>query len=153
MVILKPDDVVGCSIIIPHLPQLSILQDNHFVPAPDGTSPTSENVARIFDALAVADTSPPLSLSYIPLLPGDPEFQHRYWRLPVKVEAVLVALLERVGSSWSTCEEIRCVQDISNILNLQRLGLSMTAPPDGGGLSSGGRPSGLNEQSSSSPVV
>jgi hypothetical protein len=42
----------------------------------------NENMARIFDVLAVSANSPSISPDVVPLSPEDPEFeQRRYWRL------------------------------------------------------------------------
>lgn len=80
IVILKPEQLVGCFICTQHLPALSILQDNNFVLAPNGTSPADENAARIFDVLEIVNGDPQISLGLIPLSPEIPEFhQQRYW--------------------------------------------------------------------------
>jgi hypothetical protein len=70
----KPDAVVSCRIATPHLPRLSVLRNNRFQAAPDGTTPTDENAARILDVLAIADDFP-TSLGSIPLSHKDPEFE------------------------------------------------------------------------------
>jgi hypothetical protein len=45
-----------------------------------------ENVAQIFDVLAVSAHPPPISPGVVPLSPDDPEFeQRRYWWLPVSI--------------------------------------------------------------------
>jgi hypothetical protein len=147
IVILSPDDVVGCCISTQHLPTLSILQNSHFIPAPSTVSPADQDMARIFDVVAVSSTDPPISLGTIPLSPEDPEFQHqRYWRVPVKTEAVLAALIERVGIYEFECQEIHLAQMIPCILRLQRhgmlpasLGFGNSNGPGSGG---GGGPSG-----------
>src|ERR1700728_1398282 len=125
IVILKPSDVAGCLIQTSHLPALSILRNNHFELAPTGTSPADPDTARIFDSLAMAGTTPPMSLGYIPLSPTYPEFhQRRYWRLPLQIEAVFAALMDRVGTLAYECEEIHLVQKIFYTLRLRRLGVS-----------------------------
>lgn len=69
LVILRPGDVLGRGISTQHLPKLSILQNNQFEAAPDGTFPMNQNVAQIFDVLAMSGNSPPISPSVIPLSP------------------------------------------------------------------------------------
>jgi len=97
IVVLRPRDTAGCSILTPHLPALSILQNNQFVPAPDGTSPADQNAARIIDVQAIT-TDPPESLGMIPLSPTAAEFAHRrYWRLPVNTGGVLATLIPRLA--------------------------------------------------------
>jgi hypothetical protein len=111
IVILRPGDLVGSFISTPHLPALSILQDDHFVPAPEGTSPAAQNVARIFDVIAATTESPPITHGTIPLSSEQPEFQQqRYWRLPVKFEAILAVLLDQIDKGDYDSEEIICAQ-------------------------------------------
>ena len=151
IVALRPDDLVGCSITTPHLPGLSHQQDNRFLPAPPGTSPADENVARIFDVLAVAAGNPPISYGAIPLSPEHPQFQQqRYWRLPVKTEAVLAVLIDRTIGGTYESPEIQNAQNIADISRLMNRGLRISRPsahdgpppPPGGG--SGGGPNGGN---------
>src|SRR5262245_11046753 len=98
IVILKPSQVAGCVINTSHLPTLSILRNDRFEPAPIGTSPTDPKAARIFDSLALAGTTPTMSLGKMLLSPQHPEFsERRYWRLPLQIEAVLSGLMDRVG--------------------------------------------------------
>jgi hypothetical protein len=107
LVVLKPGPLVGCDICIKHLPVLSILQDNKFIRAPDGTSPADENVARIFDAPEVARENPQISLGVIPLSPEAAEFhQQRYWQLTLKPEVVLAALISRIAGGIFEADEI-----------------------------------------------
>jgi hypothetical protein len=129
-----------------HLPPLFILENNHFVIAPDGTSPMDENVARIFDA-AVITADSQNSAGWIPLSPEDTEFnEQRYWRLPVKFEAILAALFSRIANSpFGGCEEVRMAQTIFCMLRLQGLQLQDIGgggPGHGGGSGRGGGPSG-----------
>jgi hypothetical protein len=141
VVILRPDDTVGCAISTQHLPPLSILQNNHFVPAPEGASPAAQNVARIFDVIAVATALPQKSPGIIPLSSEDPEFQQqRYWRLSVKTEAVLATLFRRIGNVMHySSAEIDCAQKIFSVLCLQSHGLEVVVYPEIGGSSRGGR--------------
>jgi hypothetical protein len=46
--------------------------------------------------------------------------QRRYWRIPVKMGAILVALQERIGRKTYASEEITCTQNIFHILRLQK---------------------------------
>ncbi|KAH9986856.1 hypothetical protein BJV77DRAFT_1027728 [Russula vinacea] len=83
-------------------------------------SAAAGNLACIFDSLALADNAPE-RLGTIPLSPEQPTFQHvRYWRIPVKMEAIFVALEDRVGRMTYASEEITCTQNIFCILALQR---------------------------------
>jgi hypothetical protein len=124
IVLLKPSEVVGCVINTSHLPTLSVIRNNRFERAPIGTSPADPKAARIFDSLALAGTTPPMSLGYIPLSPQHPEFsERRYWRLPLQIEAVLSGLMDRVGKLPYECEEINLVQNITDVLSLRRRGV------------------------------
>ena len=134
--------MVECGIHTPHFPTLSILQNNRFEPAPNGTSAMSKNVARIFDAQAIAADPPPKSLGTIPLSDNDPEYpQERYWRLPVKIEAILASLVARVGTDICEAEEVRWAQAIVGTLLKQRIKIPLWSPA-GGGPSGSGRPRG-----------
>ena len=99
-VTLNPKAVQGRRIPILHQPPLSILTNNNsVVPAPPETLPGSPNVAQIFDVLALVSTDPQVNEASIPLTDKDHDFeQQRYWRLPVKCEAVLAELfhLDRI---------------------------------------------------------
>jgi hypothetical protein len=145
IVVLKPKQLVRCDICTKHLPVLSILQDNKFVRAPDGTSPADENVARIFDVLEVARDNPQISLGLIPLSPESAEFpQQRYWQLTLKPEVVLAALIPRIADGTFEVDEIGVAQAIYYTLGLrrlERLGLSVPGlggPGGGGGSGRGG---------------
>lgn len=121
IVILRPEAVVGYHLSTPHFPTLSILQNNHFESAPNGTSPVDQDVARIFDVLAIVANSPPTSFGIIPLSDDSPEYaQQHYWRLPVRIEVVLAALANRVGITSHKAEEIHKTQYIANTLVQQR---------------------------------
>ncbi|KIL66585.1 hypothetical protein M378DRAFT_160578 [Amanita muscaria Koide BX008] len=149
IVTLRPYDVLGCTILTNHLPELSHLQENCFSPAPHGTSPADQNVAQIFDVLAIAAGNPPISLGDIPLSPEQPQFQQqRYWRLPVAIEVVLAVLIERAGAGINEIPEIKTAKAIASIINLKSIdfkGFKSSADdglpsvgPGGGGGSSGG---------------
>ena len=146
LVVLKPGPLVGCDICTKHLPVLSILQDNKFVRAPDGTSPADENVARIFDVLEVARENPQISLGLIPLSPEAAEFhQQRYWQLTLKPEVVLAALISRIAGGIFEADEIGMAQAIYHVLDLRRLerpGLSGSGLGGPGGGSGPGRGGG-----------
>lgn len=143
-------ELLDCTISTNHLPELSHLQDNQFAPAPHGTSPADQNVARIFDVLAIAAGNPPVSLGDIPLWLEHPQFQQqRYWRLPVRIEAVLAVLIEQADFGINKIPEINTAKAIGGIIKLQRLGLKVSKPsaddgpvpgvgPAGGGRSGGG---------------
>lgn len=79
LVILTPEKVKGHEIATTHLPNLSILSNGNFIPAPDA-SPTAPNVAHIFDVFATIHDNPPKQRGHIPLSSQDPKFrQQRYW--------------------------------------------------------------------------
>jgi len=119
-VVLHPDRLVGKIICTQDLPRLSILREGRFVPAHANKSPNAPDAARIFDATALTQDTPG-HLGVIPLSPELPTFnQRRYWRLPVKMEAILVALVERVGRRTYASEEITLTQHIFYILRLQK---------------------------------
>jgi hypothetical protein len=122
--ILKPEYLNHCCIPTLHLPTLSILENNRFIIAPDGTSPADENVARIFDAAAITDKSQK-SAGWIPLSPEDPEFdQQYYWRLTVDVEVVLAALFAQTATftPFGRSNKVHTAQAIFCMLGLQGLG-------------------------------
>jgi hypothetical protein len=111
------------------MPEFSILQDNHFVPAPVPTDSSTPNAARIFDSLDVAANEPPESPGVVPLSPDRPSFsEQRYWRLPVNPGAILMSLLLRVGYDDYECEEITIAQRILNLLNSARLNRNIGQP-------------------------
>ncbi|KAF8814185.1 hypothetical protein BYT27DRAFT_6339444 [Phlegmacium glaucopus] len=138
LVTLNPTRVIGNRIFMPFTPPLSIIHGNKFVEAPSNTSPTSENVARIFESLALVDDSP-LNLGMIPISPDDPAFkEQRYWRIPVLSAPIFAALVERLHYDSSGCQDIRLARIIRNILDLQRLDGYPLDENDGNGGSSGG---------------
>ncbi|KAF8814773.1 hypothetical protein BYT27DRAFT_6959794 [Phlegmacium glaucopus] len=138
LVTLNPTRVIGNRIFMPFTPPLSIIHGNKFVEAPSNTSPTSENVARIFESLALVDDSP-LNLGMIPISPDDPAFkEQRYWRIPVLSAPIFAALVERLHYDSSGCQDIRLARIIYNILDLQRLNGYPLDDNDGGGGPSGG---------------
>jgi predicted hydrocarbon binding protein len=51
LVTLKPDAVVSCRIATPHLLRLSVLRNNRFQAAPDGTTPAAAGIEAVFAAL------------------------------------------------------------------------------------------------------
>jgi hypothetical protein len=76
LVILTLENVKGHEIATTHLPNLSILFNGNFIDA----SPTTPNVACIFDVLAIIHANLSKQRGCIPLSPQDPEFQQRqYW--------------------------------------------------------------------------
>ncbi|KAF5382097.1 hypothetical protein D9615_004218 [Tricholomella constricta] len=142
IVILKPEGLVRRRISTQHLPALSILQDNRFMLAPDGTPPEGANVARIFDVLATGALDPvPVSQGMIPLSAEDPEFrQRRYWRLTVLPEAILTALMARNSLGTFRGEEIDVATRIYHILSLEAMQRNQLGPAGGGGPGDGGGP-------------
>lgn len=141
IVILKPGSLLGRCLLTLHLPALSILQDDHFVLAPDGTLPGDENVARIFDVLEMTRIGldpVPESLGVIPLSSEHPEFtQQRYWRLTLPTEAILAALIARVATGTFESEEILVARAIYHKLSLEIVEAKLHG---GGGPSSGSGP-------------
>ena len=116
-----------------------------FVKAASGTFPTSKNVARIFDPLALVNNSP-FNPGAIPISPDDPAFKEkRYWRIPVPPAHIFAALIERLQYDSSRSQDIKLAKTIHHILGLQSLD---EYPPDenggpaGGGGGGGGGPSG-----------
>jgi len=124
LVILSPEELSGHDIAAHHMPELSIVEGDKFVPAPTDTLPDAPGVARIFDVLAISDKRAKTYL--IPLSPEHAEFPHqRYWRLPASVrpEVVLMLLMERIR--WVTgpvCDEIKHARAIYCILYLNATG-------------------------------
>ena len=145
LVTLNPKAVRGRRIAILHQPPLSILANSNFVPAPPGTPADAPNVARIFDVLALVNTEPQLTEASIPLTNKEHDFgQQRYWRLPVKCEAVLAALFQRLplGSYTGDSQEIRYSLHVRDILSLQSRVETVILPelyvPQGNGLADAG---------------
>jgi len=129
IVVLRPESLVGCRISTLHLPAISTLVNNQFLPAPDGTSADDENAVRIYDFLELVsrlDTRPAsMSPGQIPLSPKYSDFgQRRYWRLALPLDAVLAALITQttVGPGTYDSEEIRLVQSIYHTLNQEAFG-------------------------------
>ena len=138
LVPLKPDELVGLIITTPLLPNLSILRQGQFVPAPAHTSPTAPNVARIFDVLDVTGSQGRLGV--IPLSPSHAQFiEHRYWRLPVSPEVVLSMFMYRVLPlpPTSICKEIELTQTIHSLLVLAFQGIDGIGGQPGPGSNSG----------------
>jgi hypothetical protein len=124
LVILAPNQLNGVKIAAHHLPDLSILQGDQFIPAPADMSPDAPDVARIFDVLAIPDGVDAPTYS-IPLLPDHAEFTHqRYWRVPARPEVMLMILMERIRHVTDPgCEEIKHARIIYCILNLNKVGV------------------------------
>jgi hypothetical protein len=97
MVHLKPDELEELILVIPVFPHLSILRDNQWVPPPSEATPATQHVARIFDARSLPARGFDISLSFVPLYAGHPQFREtRYWRLPkATLEGVLSAVMLR----------------------------------------------------------
>jgi hypothetical protein len=143
LVVLTPEVLEGHLLVTSHLPNLSVLENNHFIFASDNTSPTAPNVAQIYDVLAVINTNPPKRIGHIPLSPQDPEFQQqRYWRLPKMIGAILAVLIERVTHGNDGCAEIVATRTIRDILSLSLQGIRVPRPSfgrsSGGGGAGGG---------------
>lgn len=124
LVPLHPETLENLAIPTPHLPSLSIIQDDRFVPAPADTPPTAPNVARIFDALSLPDSAP-IAPGLVPLSSSSPEFgEQRYWRLPVKQGVVLELLMQQAISLPGHYHvAVRLARAIYSILTLQIFGL------------------------------
>ena len=142
IIILRQQSLIESFINTQHLPALSILQENRFEFAPDGTLPGDKNVARIFDVEWLHNQHPaPVSLGGVPLLPEDPDFaQQHYWHLPSQTEAILAVLIDQVGRGGNFQSEEICVAQAI----YHRLMLDDLEPRDDGGAgpSEGGGPSG-----------
>ena len=135
LTILTPAGLVGRGLITPHLPNISILRNGRFIPAPANRLPTAAGAVQIFDVLDIVHNTPAMQLGHIPLSPEDAGFnQQRYWRLPINNGAVLAVLMERVQYIDYHSAELRLVQDIRDILSLSSRTLTVLQPQsDGGG--------------------
>jgi hypothetical protein len=139
MVHLKPDELVGLDLLTARLPELSILSNHQWIPAPAHTSPSAPNTARIFDARALATTPGPRRPSHIPLSADDPGFFDRqFWRLPLAAfGGILSAIMLRAANSPSHADnELRLARSLLNYLSLQKDGLELgnsDAAPGGSG--------------------
>jgi hypothetical protein len=124
LVILAPNQLNGVKIAAHHLPDLSMLHGDQFMPAPADTLPDAPDVARIFDVLAISDGVDTPTYS-IPLLPDHAEFTHqRYWRVPARPEVMLMILMDRIRHVTDPgCEEIKHARIIYCILNLNKVGV------------------------------
>jgi len=132
LVILLPDELERFQLVTRHLPELSVLDGNRFIPAPANTSPDGPGVARIFDVLAIDDILPE-KICGIPLSPHHSEYTHRrYWRLPAKPEVMLTILMERIRHVTDpSCEEINHAQQIFGILLINKTGVDVIRLPSG----------------------
>jgi hypothetical protein len=120
LVTLEPDRLAKKTITTPHRPPLSILQDGRFICSPNNEFASSLGVARIFDSLALG-VDAPVDHMEVPLSPRQSGFnQVRYWRIPVKIEAILVAFHERIRRTTFASEEIAHTRSIFGILQLQK---------------------------------
>lgn len=133
LVILNPSQLIGMELFTRHQPPVSILKGGRFIRRKSGAA---GNLACIFDSLALTNNAPERR-GTIPLSPEQPTFQHvRYWRIPVKMEAILVTLEERIGRKSYASEEITCTQNIFCILALQRsygtISIPLSAIPEPG---------------------
>ena len=131
LVTLNPAVAAKNFIITPHLPFLSIICNNRFEEAPANTSATGENVARIFDSLAIEEDSA-LNLSRIPLATASAE--KYYWRIPVFPGAIFAALIARLQFDVSKCEDIKLARKIYGYLMVKT---SDDSDPSGDPTSSG----------------
>ena len=153
LVTLDPTRVIGDTICTPFVPPLSNIRGKKFVKAPSNTSPTSKNVARIFDPLALVDNSP-FKPGVLPISPANQAFKEkRYWRIPVPPAPIFAALIEQFHYDTSGCQDIRLAKTIYYTLGLQSLDKYMldendgnSGPSGGGGGPSGGSgPNDVNE--------
>jgi hypothetical protein len=115
-----------------------------FVKARSNTSPTSKNVARIFEPLALLNNSPKTP-GEIPISPDDQAFKEkRYWRIPVPPAFIFAALIPRLQYDTSGCKDIKIIQSILVMQSLDDEDENDgNGRPSGGGGPSGG--SGLND--------
>jgi hypothetical protein len=152
---LQPDQLVDLSISTCHFPGLSILRDGQWIPARLQTSPTTPNVARIFDALALPAMGATRNPGIIPLHASQPEYsQTRYWRLPkTTLGGILSAVMLRaINRTHEGCEELGLAKALYSLLSLQETGVGTSASGSGGpggggtggpdGNASGGRSAG-----------
>jgi len=152
VVTLNPEREESAQLPTPHMPHLSILRRGRFIRASARTSATAENVARVFDPLAV-DHCTPQNCDTIPLSPKHPQFkEQRYWRLPIPAPAVFAALVARLQYDLSGCKDIELATFIRDTLSLGRIGgIVALDPKDGSGPSGGGRRGGGRGGKSPSP--
>jgi hypothetical protein len=103
----------------PHLPKLSLIQDNHFDIAPPGTSPHAHSAARIFDVMALRDTTPTFKPGQIPLFPSHPDYGHsRFWRLPINPGVVLSVMLQHLPTAPLNDVGIALTMHLSGLLSI-----------------------------------
>jgi hypothetical protein len=139
LIVLQPDALsLVKKISTSNFPPISAIKNGRFVPAASNRSASAPGVARIFDASALKVNTPDRN-GHVPLLTELPTFnQLRYWRIPVNMGAILVALRERVGERTYASEEITCTQNIFRVLGLQRsydlISIPALADPQGGPL-------------------
>ena len=143
LVTLSPPRVIGDSLSTLFVPPLSVIHGNKFVKARPNASPTSKNVARIFESLALVPDSP-YNPGAIPISPDDQAFKEkRYWRIPVSPAPIFAALIARLSFDISGCQDIRLAKAIYYILGFQSLDENVPDENDGNGGPSGG--SGPND--------
>ena len=143
LVTLNPKRVIGERISTQFLPPLSIIHGKKIVKARSNTLPTSKNVARIFEPLALVNDSP-FTPGAIPISPDGQAFEEkRYWRIPIPPAPIFAALIERLNYDSSECQDIKLVQTIHHILGLQSLD-EYENDGNGGPGGGGGGPSGGN---------
>ena len=92
-----------------------------------------------FSAPLLSKVNTPDRNGHVPLLRELPTFnQLRYWRIPVNMGAILVALRKRVGERTHASQEITCTLNIFRVLGLQRsydlISIPSLAVPQGGPL-------------------
>lgn len=151
LVTLNPTRVIGDSIPTLFVPPLSIIRGKKFVNASSKTSPSSKNVARIFDPLALFDNSP-FNPGAIPISPNDQASKGMcYWRIPVPPAYIFAALIEQLKYDSSECKDIRLAKTIHYTLGLQSLNEYSLDENDGNGgpSGSGGGPKGGDTRTSS----
>ena len=135
LVTLDPNTAAGYIMSTPHLPGLSVILNNEFQEAPANISATAKNVARIFDALAIEDSTH-LNFGRVPLAPGVAGFEEkRYWRLPVYTGAIFAVLMARLQYDLSNCGDIQLARRIVGYLMVKNSGSGAS----GSGVPSGGR--------------
>jgi hypothetical protein len=112
---LEPDALHEMTLLTPSFPNLSILEDNAFVPADPDMTFSSLTTVRIFDVLNPSDIS---RVGTIPLSPFSDDFtEQRYWRLPARPEHLFATfMLLASGSSSHECAEIEETRWIKRFL-------------------------------------
>ena len=139
LIVLQPEELSSVKKNLNFIfPPISTIKNGRFVPAASNRSASGPGVSRIFDASALKVNTPDRN-GHVLLSRELPTFnQLRYWRIPVNMGAILVALRERVGKRTYASQQITCTQNIFRVLGLQRsydlISIPSLAVPQGGPL-------------------